>query len=389
MLNSPIKNFSDSMKHYSTYQSQFIEMFDKVKDNKYGYMSYRLSDCCSYISDGSHYSPKEDPNGQYPMLSVKDMTEKGFTYKDCKNINKEEYDKLVANGCKPEINDVLVAKDGSYFKYSFALIEAREQAVLSSIAILRPNPAIVDSRYLAYYMLTPEVIRLVEQNYLTGTAIKRVILKGFKEIPVLTPPLDKQQEFVSILQQADKSKFSNLKSQFIEMFEGDKYPRISLDAIADEWLKGQAFKKDEICENGDKHCIHYGELFTKYGPVIKEVVSKTSVDLKKPSKNGDILFPASDVTPNGLARCSMLPYDNVVLGGDIIVLRPKEGYSPAYLSYAINQQTTQLLARVNGGLVKHLSAKGLKTVEIPIPSKEKQEEYIRIAEQADKSKYIN
>ena len=191
---------------FSNLKSQFIEMFDKVKDNKYGYMSYRLSDCCSYISDGSHYSPKEDPNGQYPMLSVKDMTEKGFTYKDCKYISKEEYDKLVANGCKPEINDVLVAKDGSYFKYSFALIEAREQAVLSSIAILRPNPAIVDSRYLAYYMLTPEVIRLVEQNYLTGTAIKRVILKGFKEIPVLTPPLDKQQEFVSILQQADKSK---------------------------------------------------------------------------------------------------------------------------------------------------------------------------------------
>ena len=183
--------------------------------------------------------------------------------------------------------------------------------------------------------------------------------------------------------------YSTYQSQFIEMFEGDKYPRISLDAIADEWLKGQAFKKDEICENGDKHCIHYGELFTKYGPVIKEVVSKTSVDLKKPSKNGDILFPASDVTPNGLARCSMLPYDNVVLGGDIIVLRPKDGYSPAYLSYAINQQTTQLLARVNGGLVKHLSAKGLKTVEIPIPSKEKQEEYIRIAEQADKSKFTS
>ena len=26
MSNSPIKNFLDSMKHYSTYQSQFIEM---------------------------------------------------------------------------------------------------------------------------------------------------------------------------------------------------------------------------------------------------------------------------------------------------------------------------------------------------------------------------
>lgn len=191
---------------FTRLKSQFIEMFDQVKNNKYGYKSYKLSECCSYISDGSHYSPKEDPNGQYPMLSVKDMTEKGFTYRDCKYINKEEYDKLVANGCKPEENDVLVAKDGSYFKYSFTILEEQEQAVLSSIAILRPNISIMDSKYLAYYLLTPEVIHMVEQNYLTGTAIKRVILKGFKELPVLLPPLDKQQEFVSILHQADKSK---------------------------------------------------------------------------------------------------------------------------------------------------------------------------------------
>ena len=177
------------------------------------------------------------------------------------------------------------------------------------------------------------------------------------------------------------------KSQFIEMFEGDKYIHLSLDEIAKEWLKGQGFKKDDICEDGDTGCIHYGELFTKYGPVINEVISRTSVEKKRTSRIGDILFPASDVTPNGLARCSMLPFDDVVLGGDIIVLRPKDQYNPAYLSYAINQQTSQLLTRVNGGVVKHISAKGLKTVEIPIPPKQKQDEYIQIAQQADKSEF--
>ena len=176
-------------------------------------------------------------------------------------------------------------------------------------------------------------------------------------------------------------------SQFIEMFEGNKYPRLSLDNIAKEWLKGQGFKKDDICEDGNTKCIHYGELFTKYGPVITEVASRTYVEKKKISKIGDILFPASDVTPNGLARCSMLPFNDVILGGDIIVLRPKDEYSPAYLSYAINQQTSQLLTRVNGGVVKHMSAKGLKTVEIPIPPKDKQEEYIQFAHQADKSEF--
>lgn len=203
------------------------------------------------------------------------------------------------------------------------------------------------------------------------------------------PNKELAQKVSTIHHQADKSEFVGFKSQFIEMFEGNKYPRLSLDNIAKEWLKGQGFKKDDICEDGNTKCIHYGELFTKYGPVITEVASRTYVEKKKISKIGDILFPASDVTPNGLARCSMLPFNDVILGGDIIVLRPKDEYSPAYLSYAINQQTSQLLTRVNGGVVKHMSAKGLKTVEIPIPPKDKQEEYIQFAHQADKSEYYN
>lgn len=179
----------------------------------------------------------------------------------------------------------------------------------------------------------------------------------------------------------------NHQSQFIEMFEGDKYPHEALDSIAADWFKGQSFKKDKIKESGIHSCIHYGELFTKYGPVISQVQSYTSSEPKRLSKSGDILFPASDVTPNGLARCSMLPFDDVILGGDIIILRPKEDFNSGFLSYAINNQTSQLLTRVNGGVVKHMSSKSLKSVLIPIPPMDKQEEYIGIARQADKSKF--
>ena len=188
-------------------QSQFIEMFGRVSDKQPKYPIMKLSECCSYISDGSHFSPEGDSNGPYPMLSVKDMTETGFSYSECKYIGEKDYKNLVQNGCKPQFGDVLVAKDGSYFKYAFALVNELEQAILSSIAILRPIQATVSSRYLAYYMLTDAVIRLVEDNYLTGTAIKRVILKGFKEIPIIVPPLDSQNVFVRVLEQADKSKF--------------------------------------------------------------------------------------------------------------------------------------------------------------------------------------
>ena len=141
------------------------------------------------------------------MLSVKDMTVNGFLYSDCKYIGSIDYEKLVTNGCRPQKNDVLVAKDGSYFKYAFVVNEDKEQAILSSIAMLRPYSEMVRPRYLAYYMLTDAVVKLVEKNYLTGTAIRRVILKGFKVLPVIVPDLEAQDDFIHILEQADKSKF--------------------------------------------------------------------------------------------------------------------------------------------------------------------------------------
>ena len=177
-------------------------------------------------------------------------------------------------------------------------------------------------------------------------------------------------------------------SQFIEMFGGDKYHQMELDSIAEDWLKGQAFKKDNICEDGTNFCIHYGELFTKYGPIIYDVSSTTNDDIMKASKSGDILFPASDVTPDGLARCSAIMSDDVLLGGDIIVLRPKQGNNSEYLSWAINMQKEQLLKRVTGSVVRHMSAKGLKTVQIPIAPIEKQKQFINIVNQADKSEFV-
>ena len=177
----------------------------------------------------------------------------------------------------------------------------------------------------------------------------------------------------------------NHSSRFIEMF-GDLSRKPLLD-IATSWDKGQPFKKDSIIENGARPCIHYGELY-KYGPIIDTVVSLTNEVAIKKSKTGDILFPASDVTPYGLARCSALMIEGVLLGGDIIVLRISKDNSPEYVSYAINMQQDQLIRRVTGSVVRHMSAKSLKTVDIPIPSLDAQLQFVSLIRQADKSKFI-
>ena len=210
------------------------------------------------------------------------------------------------------------------------------------------------------------------------------------------PPIEKQRELAELLWAANDLKESYkklivaademLKAKFREMFGGGRVPVASLDSLAALWLKGQPFKKDSILKDGKNPCIHYGELFTKYGPVINEVVSLTNESIAKSSVEGDILFPASDVTPDGLSRCSALMQSSVLLGGDIVCLRPKMGNDSKYLSYAINQQREQLLKCVTGGVVKHISAKSIKSVNIPLPSLSLQHEFVAIAELAEKTK---
>lgn len=174
-----------------------------------------------------------------------------------------------------------------------------------------------------------------------------------------------------------------LKAKFQEMF--GKEPTMTLGKLAESWSKGQAFKKDEIVDGGKTPCIHYGQLY-QYGAVIENILSFTDADAVRTSKIGDILFPASDVTPKGLARCSCINKDGVILGGDIIIMHPLEGLNSAYLSYAINQQTQQLLALVTGSVVRHMSAKSLQTVRIPVPEKEDQQQFAEIATQAEATK---
>ena len=172
-----------------------------------------LGDACTYLSDGSHYSPPEDTNGKYPMLTVKDMTDTGFDYSDCKYISDDEYRKMLANGCKPLMNDVLVAKDGSYFKTAFVIEEEIEQAVLSSIAILRPDLDKLAPRFLSDYLLSDEVVSTVGREYITGTAIKRVILKKLKTMPVYLPPIELQNKYVLLAKQSDKSKYKPVRAR--------------------------------------------------------------------------------------------------------------------------------------------------------------------------------
>ena len=72
-----------------------------------------LGDICKEITDGSHFSPKEDKEGEFFIATVKDFSEYGFDLTSCKKISKEIFYDLVKTNCVPEKGDVLLSKDGT------------------------------------------------------------------------------------------------------------------------------------------------------------------------------------------------------------------------------------------------------------------------------------
>jgi type I restriction enzyme S subunit len=130
--------------------------------------------------------------------------------------------------------------------------------------------------------------------------------------------------------------------------------------------RGGTFSKADMDENGSNPCIHYGELFTKYNEVITDVFSKTNNSDGFKSKVGDILMPSSDVTPDGLAKASAIMLDNVVLGGDMNILRPKKSFNSIFLSYLLNHSKKEIIKLVSGTTVKHIYPSQIITCQLPI-----------------------
>ncbi|REH92176.1 restriction endonuclease subunit S, partial [Staphylococcus felis] len=86
-----------------------------------------------------------------------------------------------------------------------------------------------------------------------------------------------------------------------------------------EFSKGKYLGKKDLSEKGVK-CILYGELYTKYGPIITDIYSSTNADKKllKEGKYNQILIPSSGETSVDIATASSIEFDNeFYIGGDI------------------------------------------------------------------------
>ena len=139
--------------------------------------------------------------------------------------------------------------------------------------------------------------------------------------------------------------------------------------------------KEQLSDCG-RPCILYGELFTQYGPIIDEIVSKTNVTGNLTLSSGrDLLFPSSTtVDALSLIAPSALTKSNIILAGDMFGIKVSDEYSPEYLSYYFNYIGMRDLAKYAiGSTIIHLHYKDIAEYTIKIPSINEQKAFVKLA----------
>lgn len=163
--------------------------------------------------------------------------------------------------------------------------------------------------------------------------------------------------------------------------QNEKVPKLRFSGFEGEWeekrlgsvaifLKGRGISKEDISEGGKNKCIRYGELYTTYNEIIKDVKSRTDVPASDSllSIKNDLLIPSSGETALEIATISSIKEDNILLGGDLNVIRLKEKQNSDFFAYYLSNFKNKDIARLSQGYtVAHLYSSSLKDLKINLP----------------------
>ena len=239
-------------------------------------------------------------------------------------------------------------------------------------------------------------------KYIEGTVIKLRTLspEQFLNMSIKIPISYEEQEkigtvFSSLdslitLHQRKLDKLSNVKKALLEKIfpkNDSDVPEIRFKGFTDAWEQrkyedlgdsssGGNLNYDCLDENGEYKCVLYGELYTRYDCVIKDVFYRTNKKGNTIFKN-DILFPQS-TTVDALSLISPACLnDETAETSGVFVVRPKkdiDGNFVAYYTKGNPNQRSKLSKKAQGLTIVHLYYQSIKDEQICIPSYSEQKQ---------------
>ena len=190
-------------------KARFVEMFGDAVHNDKGWKTDAVKNLCKEIYGGgtpSKSHPEYYEEGDVPGVSSKDMKTDILTDSQIK-INQLGVENSTAK--MVPVNSVIMVIRSGILKHTLPVaINAVPITVNQDLKVFIPNERII-ARFLAVQF------KMHEQDILTGVravTADNIEFNSLKQRELIVPPIELQQEYVSFLEQVDKSKVAVQKA---------------------------------------------------------------------------------------------------------------------------------------------------------------------------------
>ncbi len=367
------------MRGQSNHSSRFISRFLGSS-----YSQKRLGEVANVFSGKTINLELENEGGPIAYLKVADL-------------NLPENDRVVTTSSRFVTEET--ARTSGLVPIGATIFPKNGAAALHNKKRITSVTTCVDMNTMAVYSTSNTVIPEYLYAYLESQdlaaltlvgAIPQIRAKDVQSLVIPVPPIREQEQYVAVMHQADKSKFTNFKSRFIEMFGTLDSPKVpvkrmievsnasgqyGLNASAVNYIEGRPryIRITDICDDGS----------------LNDDIKCSDIDDSTYSVNkGDVLFARTGAT---VGKTYLHRSGDACFAGYLIRYSFTEAVDPEYILAYTHSDTYYdwVLKSQKVGAQPNISASQYDNMPILIPGRKEQEAFLCLYRQADKSKYLS
>lgn len=365
----------------------------------------RIKDICSGVTDGSHNPPQGLENSDYLMLSSKNVFDDKITFDSPRYLSQIDFEQE-SKRTRIKSGDVLLTIVGTVGRAAVVGENMPQFTLQRSVAVLHPNVEICDSRYLMYAL---QANRNHIESRAKGVAQKGIYLKEVADIELQIPLLSEQTHRVKVLDkiafvikfhQKQLQKLDELvKARFVELFGNPvlnsmNWQQKNLGDIAFKIGSGATPKggKESYRNNG---ISLIRSMNVRNGQF--EYKDLAHISDEQAARLENVIVEKNDVLLNitgaSVARCCIVP-DNILparVNQHVCIIRCKDDILPEFLNFLLIDNNYQdLLWGIagSGATREAITKQQIESLQIIVPPKIKQSEFVLFAQQVDKSKVV-
>lgn len=357
--------------------SQFIEMFEDPMVNDKQWSEYSCISEITQIVLGSTPNSKEPSywDGDIRWITPAEMTDQSYYIFDTVRHITDEGRKAANLTVLPE-GTVLFSTRAPIGKVAIVGKEmCCNQGFKNFICSEKLNNVFL------YYTLK------LKKDYLcslgTGTTFKELSKRTVESLKIAVPPIELQNQFETIYNQADKSGFDGRKSQFIEMFGNPVTNNKGWNTLPIKDVAPETSSLEK--QTGKVWILNLDMIESNTGKVVEKVFENDSNLLSvAPFDEGNVLY--SKLRP--YLNKVVIPDGKGYATTELVPLRPNQKLlNLTFFSHLLRGDdfVTYANSISTGTKMPRMPLNDLRKFQCILPPMEKQNEFEEIAHQADKS----